>query len=385
MVAAALFAVHPIVSEPVNYVFARGTLLCSVLCLAALGSWTRGRPWYACAWFVAALLAKEECVAFPVVLLLLYWSISRPRTERIPIAVMLLLSLIVGVSAAVVASRTPGSEAGLQAAWSSQFYAAAQGPVIWRYLRQIVLPWGFSIDPDIQPPSWPIAAVAWTALAAASLLAIRRFSGAREGFWFLAGIALLLPSSSIFPASDLAADRRMYLPLIAFGPALALRMERWRPPAVAALVIALAALSAARTLTWASERALWTEAIERAPHKIRPRLQLARAVPVPEAIQVLADAEKIAPEDPAIASEQGRMYLEVGDPARALSAFGRALALKPGDAQALNNRGAALLALGQQQAAKADFERALHADPCLGQARENLRRVGATDVPLPCR
>ena len=38
----------------------------------------------------------------------------------------------------------------------------------------------------------------------------------------LLGLILLLPSSSIFPANDLAADRRMYLPMICFAPAIAL-------------------------------------------------------------------------------------------------------------------------------------------------------------------
>ncbi len=69
-IAAAIFAVHPFQAEPVNYIFARSTLLATVLCLASLAAWTRGRRWWAVAWFGAALLAKEECVAFPVFLAL---------------------------------------------------------------------------------------------------------------------------------------------------------------------------------------------------------------------------------------------------------------------------------------------------------------------------
>src|SRR5258708_2166233 len=41
LIAAAIFALHPFVAEPVNYVFARGTLLCTVLCLASLNDWAR--------------------------------------------------------------------------------------------------------------------------------------------------------------------------------------------------------------------------------------------------------------------------------------------------------------------------------------------------------
>ena len=70
----------------------------------------------------------------------------------------------------------------------------------------------------------------------------------------------------------------------------------------------------------------------------------------------------------------------------ALAEFGKALALAPNNPKALNNRGTALAALGQREAAVADFERALDRDPCLSEARLNLRRLGA-DRPAPatCR
>ena len=38
-IAAAIFAVHPLQAEAVNYIFARGTLLATVLCLASLGQY----------------------------------------------------------------------------------------------------------------------------------------------------------------------------------------------------------------------------------------------------------------------------------------------------------------------------------------------------------
>ena len=68
------------------------------------------------------------------------------------------------------------------------------------------------------------------------------------------------------------------------------------------------------------------------------------------------------------------MCLESGRPREALAEFGRALALAPRDPRALNNRGTALAALGQTEAARRDFERALEADPCLFEARLNLRQ-----------
>src|SRR5450432_2078368 len=66
--AAALFAVHPIQAEAVNYVWARSILLAALLCFASLLEWIQDRPFAAVAWFAAALLAKEECAAFPLFL-----------------------------------------------------------------------------------------------------------------------------------------------------------------------------------------------------------------------------------------------------------------------------------------------------------------------------
>ena len=65
LLAAALFAVHPIQAEAVNYVWARSIVLAALLCFASLAAWIDGRTWVAVAWFAAALLAKEECAAFP--------------------------------------------------------------------------------------------------------------------------------------------------------------------------------------------------------------------------------------------------------------------------------------------------------------------------------
>ncbi len=183
---------------------------------------------------------------------------------------------------------------------------------------------------------------------------------------------MLLPSSSIFPAADFAADHRMYLPFVAFSAAVALmaeRVPRWVPVACG---IVLLLITWARMPVWASDRALWTEAVQRAPRKVRPILQLSRASGDTEALELLDRAGQLEPNNPDVPTERGRIYLAAGQPAQALSEFGRALALNPNDAHALNNRGVALQKLGQAAAAHADFERALRSDPCLVEGRRNL-------------
>ena len=369
-VAAAIFAVHPLQAESVDYVWGRSIVLASLLCLASLLAWLRGARWQAVAWFAAALLAKEEVVAFPLILLLLS---GRERRVWPPILTMGALSLAAGLRVIWAIAATPGAPAGAQAGISPWHYFLAQGPVIWRYLRLLAIPWGFTVDPEIAvPPAW-LGLAAWVALAALVAVLWRR----KAGPWILAGLILLLASSSIFPAADLAADRRMYLPLLAFAAALCVLFERWPRSAGAAAVLVLAAVSFARTQVWASDEALWREAVLRAPDKVRPRIQLARDVAAPEALELLAAARALAPGDANVATETGKLLLAQGEAAAALSEFGRALALNPRDAANYNNRGAALAALGQTDAARQDFQRALQLDPTLLSARQNLTALQA--------
>jgi hypothetical protein len=383
LIAAALFAIHPLLTQPVAYVFARGTLLMTVFCLLSLNSWLRGRVWVATALFAAALLSKEECAAFPLVLLLL----RRTRSDLGAIASMLTLSAAAGIRVLYAVSITPGAGAGSASGVSPLAYAAAQGPVILRYLRQLIIPWGLSIDPQIGPyPAW-MSAACWIGVAVLVAVAARWFRNAGPGFWFIASIVLLLPSSSVLPAADLAADRRMYLPAVALAMSagMLLRNLDWRIPAAMAAIFC--AISIRYSLIWNSEQSLWAEAVARAPRKVRPRVQLARSLEPQRALDVLKDAENIAPEDPAIPSEEGRIYLSAGLAPQALSAFGRALALSPGQPEALQNRGTALVALRQTAAARQDFERALKINPCLFEARLNLERMGVPVLPIPpsCR
>lgn len=372
-IGALIFAVHPIQSEPVAYIFARAILLAALFCLLSLRAWLDGRRWLAVLWFAVALLGKEEAAAFPLVLCLI--ERGKVRGKLAPVAAMMAVSLAAGLRVVWATTVLAGSGAGAAAGISPARYLAVQGLALARYLRLVLVPWGFTVDPEVT--ECMIGWLAWAAILALAAFAWRR--GGKTGGAFIAALILLAPSSSIFPAADLAADRRMYLPMLALAAAFGILLSPLRDRWLGAIAIVLAALSIGRMEVWRTERALWQEAVERAPGKVRPKIQLARAVGPPQAMGLLTQARALAPEDPQVASEMGRIHLESGRPQDALREFGRALALAPRDPQALNNRGAALLALGQGDAARLDFERAIEIDPCLFEARLNLRQPPAPD------
>jgi tetratricopeptide (TPR) repeat protein len=375
LIAGVLFALHPIQSEAVDYVWARGILLAALYCFAALWQWLEGRPWIAVACFAGALLAKEECAAFPLLVIWLEWRGSLPgaRRGKAALAAMLALALTAGARVIWATAMIPGAYAGVQAGIFPSRYLLVQGAVICRYLQLVLVPYGFTVDPDIHPSLW-VAIAAWALLTGATLWLLRRERDCAT--WWIAGLILLIPSSSIFPAADVSADRRMYLPMFAFAAAAAILLARVRAPVVlAAIAFVLAGLSVQRTMVWMTEESLWREAVERAPWKLRPKLQLARALPAAQGLELLATARLDAPYEPAVATETGKILLSEGQAEGALQEFGRALALAPMDARNMNNRGVALLALGQTEAARADFERALRTLPSLAEARENLAKL----------
>ncbi len=381
--ATAIFALHPLQSEPVNYVFARSTLLMSLFCLLALWNWIEQLWVFSAVSFGLALLAKEECVTFPFFLLLLEWGRNRrvDKSQCWTAAAMVGLALTAGFRAILATAANPGSGAGFGAGITPLTYLQAQGIVILRYLRLLLLPFGFTVDAQIDPPGWPVAVAAWIVIVAVCLFSWRQQREAKltEWFWLLAAFLLLAPSSSIFPAEDLSADRRLYLPLFAFGCLFA------RVPAAPVIAVVLAALSFARTTqVWQFEQALWREAVEHSPAKVRPKIQLSRSVGLEEATRLLDDAAKLEPLNPDIPNELGLHQIRDGKAAESLSAFGKALALAPGDGKTLNNRGVALFHLQQLDAARQDFKRALAADPCLQDARRNLELAGgSTEVTCP--
>lgn len=358
LAAAALFALHPLQTEAVAWVFARATLLAALFCLLSLRSWILEQRPAAVLWFALALLSKEECVFFPVLLFLL----RGPARE---LAAMLGLSLLAGLRVILATRLLPGSGAGFSSANSPAQYLLAQGSVIWRYFRLLAVPAGQNFTPDIHIAPW-LAALGWAALLALALVCWKI-----RARWLLGGLAILMASSSVFAADDLSAERRLYLPMIAFAPAIILALPAKRA-ALATWLALLAVLSFLRLGVWADERSFWTDAVAKSPALVRPRIQLARALPPEEALRHLQTAAATDPASPLPFAEMGRIHLQQSRADLAISDFGRATALNPRDPQLWNNLGGAFAMLSQKAAADRAFQRALALEPCHADARRNL-------------
>jgi hypothetical protein len=418
VLAAVIFAAHPLQSEAVAYVFGRATLLAAVLCLLCWEAWIADRRGTAVVWFAAALLAKEEAAAFPLFLLGWEWVFGDPKLRRSkrtlqPIATMLALDAFAAARLFHAGMVTKGSGFAFDLGPITPVtYLLTQARSFWEYARLTLAPVGLNFDYDFALSTGfdTKTLLAWAALLAAVVAAAAGLRKQPHLYWFLGGILLLIPTSSVAPLADLIAERRMYLPLVSFSLLLGFWIN-WllaKSPGMAQRVallglgLGLVFLSFERSQVWRTEESLWRDTEAKSPGKARPKLQLARALAdhgppaTQERMELLQQARAIAPDNSEAALEIGVFHLQAGSPEQALAEFDRAAAAEPDDAQIQANRGAALYLLGRLPEAEAVFQKALGMDACNFDARNNLmllyRSLGDADavrqtaqVPDGCR
>jgi tetratricopeptide (TPR) repeat protein len=287
---AALWAVHPLTTDAVDYVTQRTELTMGALLLLTLYAslralaWPRRTTWSVVAVAACALgMASKESMVTAPVLVALYdrtfafdswrqaWKSRRP----------LYLGLSAGwiVLAAILATRPRSSSAGFSSGVSPIVYLLNQFPIVTRYLGLAFWPHAL-----VQNYGWPapisIAAALPYIAVIGMLLAVTI-----AAFWRAPKIAFLgawiwitlSPASSFVPiATEVGAERRMYLPLIALvtlvvlGAAALVRRVGPPAPTLAATVavvavVALASATAVRNTDYASPVTLARSTVARRP------------------------------------------------------------------------------------------------------------------------
>jgi hypothetical protein len=298
LLGALLFALHPVQVESVTYVSGRSSSLLGLLALASAVAWMGGRE-SGRAWLwagasplllAAALGVKETAVVLPLALVLLAAvDVRRPfRWREVLPAIAPHLAVLAIAVAAFAASpvygrmlresvRLRGPEENLLTHVHAVAWLAAQVVRVDRLVADPALP---------EVSSWNARVAAEALLLAVALLAglasIRRRPALAFGIlWFL---LWLPPSGWVWPRPDPANERQLYLPLLGVAWLLGLWLSPWavaggvRRAAVAALVLALAAATAGRSLTYRDEVAFWEDVVAKAPHGARAHANLGFAL-----------------------------------------------------------------------------------------------------------
>jgi hypothetical protein len=407
---AALWSVHPVLTESVSYMVGRPELLAGtgvlggfVLYLAATES-AGARRWAALAGAAAAtavgVFSKESAVTLIGVVVLyelVWWKQRRQATGRVlgliavalPVVAMLLLRA--RVLASSPPARFPFVDNPLVDAGFLEGRLTALA-VVARYLWRLACPVTLSADYSwAQIPAFHGTPLEWLALLIVAILA-----GAAVWSWrvnrtasFLAGFAAItfLPGSNLpFPIGTIMAERLLYLPAVAFCGCVVLLLgsHRAAPVIVALLVFAYGFRTWQRNIDWSDDLHMARAMAEASPDSFKTQKTLAFLLFHADEShanldEVIAHAEKgIAVLDPLPNLDNdaesfrfaGNYHFFKGDYPRAAELFRRSLAIMNWAGEPDANAGFALRQLAltylrqnePDQAARAAFE-AVQADP----------------------
>lgn len=439
---AALFLLHPLQTESVAYVASRSELLSVLLFHAAFALFVYRRrdavsypeAGGILALFAGAALTKEHTAVLPGLLLVTDWFAGAPPAgfdPRAPLAAIrrnwrLYVPIALGGAAGLAyvlrilrAADTAGF--GLKEFTWYQ-YLFTQCRVIWLYVRLFFLPYGQNLDPDL--------AVSRTLFEHGAILGLAGLGAVTAAAWYwrrryplaafgwLVFLLLLAPTSSVAPIRDVAAERRMYLPMIGLLLVVldgARRIRLSRPLAAGGAALALLAfgsLTQARNRLWADPVALWQDTAAKSPNKARPHFQLAyayyQAGRCADAVQHYATASRFEPPDYRLLVDHalaldcvgqyqqavemlrqaagmektahvysliGMLEAKRGNSMAATEALDTAESLDPRYEMTFVYRGNLLAAAGERAQAAAEYRKALALNPSNQAARDALREL----------
>ena len=258
--AALLWAVHPLTTDAVTYITQRTESLMAFCYLLTLYASLRSSEKHSTPWAVAAVAAcalgmgaKESMATAPLMVILydrifLFDSFRAAAALRWRLYLGLILTWLF-LAFQLVAGPRAGS-AGFSTAISVWTYLLNQSVMICRYLRLAVWPTDLAITYGA-PVAYALADVLIESAIVVLLLsltaaAFRRWPiAAFLGAWFFMTLA---PSSSFVPiATEVGAERRMYLPLMALTTAAVVglyglgSLRSRTPRALAAICVLVAA------------------------------------------------------------------------------------------------------------------------------------------------
>jgi len=416
LVAAALFAVHPLHVESVAWVSERKDVLSTFFWMLALLAYVRyaeapgtGRYLLVIAAFAAGLTAKPMLVTLPFTLLLFdVWPLSRWRSgageggggpwplvrEKLPLFALSIASCVV----TFVAQRGGRAVAALDVyplAIRLENALVSYATYLWKTLWPSGLSF-FYVHPKQGLALWQVGLSA-TLLVAVTLVAFRARS--RRPYllvgwlWYLGTMVPVIGLVQV--GSQGMANRYTYVPLIGIFLAAAWGVPdlfdslqrrvsaigsgsgpRWLALPVMALLAALAVDARAETRYWRDSATLYERALQVSPDNYMAHFGLgvtrAREGKIDEAIAHYRSALSLQPDDARTRSNLALLLTGQGKLEEALAEAQEAVRFGPGFADAHSNMGVVLAALGRTEEAIQKYEDALAIDPDDSQVHNNL-------------
>jgi len=362
-IAALVFAWHPIRVESVACASSRKDMLSAFFALPSLLAYLRyamlrgdprARRWYllSLALFVPALLAKGSVMVLPGLFFLIDFiadgapprglrELWRRTREKIPFAV-------VALAAAVVAYKASEMEVPNQAV-RAQIHEFRPLIVVYNFgFYAFKSFWPAELVAIYDQPGWVAIAVCGAIAVVLTAAAVLFFRRGRFAFPLAWGSYLMMiaPMAGIVPASiQLLANRYAYLATLGFAVLAGwVFIVSWRRPGhpvvrpvtlvlTAAVLFALAAVSARSLGTWRNAEAVWTATLRVSPRSPLAHTQMGFAQELkgdyPGALAHFYSALEYYPEYPEGFCNLGGLFILMEDTLNAEWALTRALSLTP--------------------------------------------------------
>jgi tetratricopeptide (TPR) repeat protein len=405
LLAAAIFAVHPVMVESVAWISEQKNTLSAVFYLGAMlvylrfdESRRRSQYFLALVLFTLGLLTKTVTATLPAALLVIFWwqrGTLSWRRDVLPLAPFFVFGAVGGLTTAWVERNLIGAE-GADFELSLVERCLLAGRVIWFYLGKLVWPANLMFV----YPRWTIDAGEWwqwiysvaaIGVTAGLLLNRKRWRAALAGWLLFVGTLFpVLGFLNVYPfLYSFVADHFQYLAslgmIVLAAAGIATVVARLVPAArYAAVALCVVCLGILAALSW-QQTHLYTDRVTlyRATLQQNPDCwmahnnlgELVSAVSHQEAIEHYEAAIRIRPDYPQAHSNLGFEFTQVGRAPEAIEHIEQALRLRPDFVEANLNLGIALRQVGRTDEAVRRLKELVEKKPGYTEARSNLAQA----------
>jgi len=373
LAASLLFAVHPLQTQPVNYIIQRVTILAGLFYIYSTYFFIRVNQskskvqkllWGSLLVFssLAAFLSKENTFSLPAALvsvyLLFFWkkiSIKEFIQEKTSLFLVFLGVLASGIWLVIlkwptIVFHTTNQRTPIGEYLTPTNYLMTQAVVITQYFRLTLLPINLSLDhyvPLVHSVLEPRFIIGFVLIAALLKLAHSvRKTQPLISFAIMWIFIALSVESSFMPIKDVMFEHRMYLPLVGVSLLFGLGMSTLfvrikngltlRLILLSAIIGALSFISYQRNIVWSSEVLMWQDVVNKYPQLPRAHFNLGLKLAeqegkVPEAFVQFQHAIDLYPDHSKAHNAIGYLYLLSKDYEDSLFHLGLAVELEPGN------------------------------------------------------
>jgi protein O-mannosyl-transferase len=364
IIAAAIFAVHPILTESVSWIsgglysmYAFFFLLSFLFYLFSKNN--KKYFFFSVIFFILAIFSSEKALALALVFAIyefVFGSLRNYWKKLIPFFSISLFFMLLFVSK--IGSRVSDVESmSYQQGGGGMYNPFVQIPVaVGSYLKLIFWPARLTLyQTEMSFSQGQFLALLFIFFVFAGLAVWGYFKNKTVFFWLVFFVVTLLPTLTPFKISWLVAERYVYLGTLGIIVPIALLFdklikinENGKMVGYFVLILVVASLSVrtvVRNQDWKSEDTLW-----------------------------LATAE-VAPSGQQIHNNLGDVYARQGDMQKAVDEFKKAIEINPNYADAYHNLANTYQQMGQNDLAVENYQKALSINPHLWQSYQNLASI----------